>query len=307
MSETSDSSTFNLDARIAVLEERTKPKARTVYDKVKDWSGILTFVIAVLYTYPLGVWDRFVVTAEQQRAKEIGDLRSLVLKVTEADSEYVRAMAGVTDPQSQSLITQTANARKAALLTPSLSLVENHYTELTGAEMELLGYQMNQLGDQGPLVSKMLENAANKMTAAKNTIGAADVIRIQAQMYNAFGSLGPDIQKYRELAHKSVNLLLLGEPGKSLPGAAAVAMDWANAEGTLGIWSCAEHLANWVISQAQYTAPAYAQQLQSQLAQMAAYRKNVSGPRLPVNQQTDECPRNVVSWTLAGWPWIVKK
>lgn len=89
----SESANSDFDSRLAVLEERTKPKEKTILDRIKDWSGVLTFVVAVLYTYPLGVWDRFVVTAEQQKIKEIGELRATIVRVTELDSETFRVIA----------------------------------------------------------------------------------------------------------------------------------------------------------------------------------------------------------------------
>src|SRR5690349_16115183 len=135
MTDTFSSSPSDLAARLAILEERTQPKPRTLFDKLKDWAGILTFVIAVLYTYPLGVWDRFVVTAKEQRTKELNEVRSTILAVTSADSEAIRAYAGISDPSMQQQLIQSANARKGALLVPGLSLIEKHYEQLTSSEL----------------------------------------------------------------------------------------------------------------------------------------------------------------------------
>ena len=179
----------DLSSRIAVLEERTRPKERTVLDRIKDWSGVLTFVIAVLYTYPLGVWDRFVVTAEQQKTKEINDLRSTVLKLSELDSEATRTLPSIADVQQQVLYGQITNSRKNSLLIPELPLVRKHYSALSAAELELLGYQLNFLGDQGDLVQQVLESASTKMIAANNNIGAADTYRVQAALYAPNGSV----------------------------------------------------------------------------------------------------------------------
>jgi hypothetical protein len=278
-----------------------------VLDRIKDWSGVLTFVIAALYTYPLGVWDRFVVTAKQEKSKEVGDLRSIILKLTEADSELIRAYASITDIQAQASLTQVANARKAALLAPNVALVGKHYAELTGAELELIGYQLNQLGDQGTLVTQIFAKAAEKMVASKNNLGAADTYRVQAGLYGPFGSLGPDIQKTRDFMQKAVGLLLLGEPSKSLSGAVALAMDWTNYEAMGGSWPCAEQMAKWLISQYQYINPAYAQSLQSQFAQMATNRKSASSPWLPVNQDTNTCSKDIFPWKPVGWPWVEAK
>jgi hypothetical protein len=302
-----ESSTLNLEARLAVLEERTTPKPKTLYEKIKDWSGVLTFVMAVLYTYPLGVWDRFVVTAKEQRAKEVADLRSLILKLAEADSDSVRGLSSIADVQAQATWVQIANGRKAAIIAPSIALVEKHYAALSGAELELIGYHLNQLGDQGVLVNRVFEKAIEKMVASKNMLGAADTYRMQAALYGPWGSLGTDMQKSRDFQRMAVNVLLVGDPSKSIGGAIAVALDWSNSEAAAGSWPCSEQLANWVIAQYQYSSPAYAQSLQSQLAQQAIYRKSTIAPWIPVNQGNDVCSKDIFPWTAIGWPWTPAK
>jgi hypothetical protein len=301
MHDVHESLTSDFDTRLAVLEERTKPKPKTVFERIKDWSGILTFVIAVLYTYPLGVWDRFVVTAKEQKTKEIADLRSIILQLTQADAENVRAVISTSDAQAQTMLGQIANARRGALLAPNLALIEKHYSELTGGELELIGYQLNLVGDQGPLVVKILESATQKMIVAKNNLAAADAYRIEAQLYGPYGSLGPNVQQARTILQKAVVLTLTAEPARSLPNAIAVAMDWANLEAVAGDWACTEKLANWLISQFQYSNPGYAQTLQSQFAQLATYRK--SAPWIPSSQGTEACSDNIFPWNATGWPW----
>src|ERR1035437_124631 len=71
------------------------------------------------------------------------------------DAATFRVVASIADVQQQTLMSQVQNARKSALLIPELPLVEKHYFELSGAELELLGYQLNYLGDQGTLVQRV--------------------------------------------------------------------------------------------------------------------------------------------------------
>ncbi|MET4273465.1 MULTISPECIES: hypothetical protein [unclassified Bradyrhizobium] len=308
MLDISSGSSLGFDERLAVLEERTKPKPRTIYDGIKDWSGVLTFVVAVLYTYPLGVWDRFIVTAQQQHAKEIQDLRSVVLRLTDADAELIRAVSRTTDPSVQAALGAMGNARKAAILAPNITLIEKRYQEITGAELALLGYQVNQLGDQGPLVAKMFEKAAAKMITSKNSYGAADVYRVHAGLYGPMGSLGPDIEKFRELMQKSVSVLPVTEPTKSYSEGISLAMDWANFEAIKGNLSCAELLANWLIGQYATSNPSYSQTLQAQFVQLSAYRKANKGPWVnSSDQQSSTCPKSVLPWTIEGWPWQAAK
>jgi hypothetical protein len=303
----SESASSDFDSRLAVLEERTKPKEKTILDRIKDWSGVLTFVVAVLYTYPLGVWDRFVVTAEQQKIKGVGELRATIVRVTELDSETFRVIASIADVQQQALMSQVQNARKSALLIPELPLVEKHYSELSGAELELLGYQLNYLGDQGTLVQRVLDTASEKMISAKNNLGAADIYRTQAQLYSSYGSMGLNPAKARDLFKKAIHLSMLAEPAKSLNTALATAMDWANFEALSGNWSCTGALGNWAISEFQVQNPQYATKLQAQLASMVVTRKamEANSKTLVPNQPGSVCPKNILPWKPVGWPWAV--
>src|ERR1700694_1044380 len=295
----------DFDRRLAVLEERTKPKEKTILERIKDWAGVLTFVVAVLYTYPLGVWDRFVVTAEQQRIKELDSLRGTILRVTELDSETFRLIASIADAQQQALLSQVQNARKGTMLIPELPLVEKHYSELSAAELQLLGYQLNYLGDQGELVLRILDLASQKMIKAKNNLGAADTYRTQAQLYSSYGSLGPNLAKSRDLFKKAFQVSLQVEPTRSLNIALGVAMDWANLEALSGNWHCTEALGNWVIAQYQIQNPPYAAKMQSQLAQMAVTRKamEANSKSMPQSQPGGVCPKNILPWNPVGWPW----
>ena len=235
----------DITSRLAVLEERTKPKPRTIFDVIKDWSGILTFVIAVLYTYPLGVWDSLVVTAKEQRTKELSELRSVILAVTTADMEAVRAMQQSPILRCN-LIDPCGQRSKRYALDARTDLFQKHYELLTGAELVMLGYYVNQRGDQGELASKMLTKSAEKMVASKNILAAADALRIKATFLRAV-RLACEFPKGTSAIARINGSAACpsAEPQKSLQYAGAIAMDWTNIEAVAGDWACAEVLATW--------------------------------------------------------------
>ncbi len=149
------------------------------------------------------------------------------------------------------------------------------------------------MGDQGVLVTSIFENATEKMIAAKNNIGAADAYRVQAGLYAPYGSLGPNMPKSCEFLRKAINLLLPGEPIRTQPGAMAEAMDWVNYELSGGNWPCGEMLGKWLIVQYQFANPNYAKSLESQLSQVALYRKSVTAPWPFANPSGDSCPKDI--------------
>jgi hypothetical protein len=308
----SEDSAMYFERRLAVLEERTRPKTKTIFDRIKEWSGVLTFVIAVLYTYPLGVWDRFIVTAKEQREKEIDELRTTIGKLVATDSEAFRTIPTLVQSQQQALYAQAMNAQKNALLAPKIPLIALHLSALSAPELELLGYELNFMGDQGELVDRILEAASAKAIANKNNIAAADIYRIRAQLYTNFGSLGPDASKARANFTKAVELLLIADPNKAQPVVLATALDWASFEALSGTWQCFEVLAAWNILQAQHYNPQYATELQTQVGGMRiAHQQATAGttpPSLqPASQADTRCPRNILPWNIVGWPWQVAR
>jgi hypothetical protein len=308
----SDDVYLHFDRRLAVLEERTRPKKRTIFDGVKDWAGILTFVIAVLYTYPLGMWDRFVVTGEQQRTKEIGELRDTVARLAELDAEATRTLSAISNVQQQSMYSQIWGVRKATLLASNFSKISKHFSALSAQELQLLGYELNLLGGQGELVGKILDRSIALLIADHNNIAAADAYRTQAALYSGFGSLGPDALNYRTRVTKAIELLLLADPMKAKFSAVLVAMDWSNFEAISGKWPCAEALGTWAIQQWQSYNAQYAMQLQAQVDQLRTQHLQQTAT-IPTSasqttrQEDSICPRDILLWDLVGWPWPVSK
>ena len=62
---------YTLKERVAALEERTRPKKATFFEKFRSYGGLIALVITIGYSWPLGVWDRFVITPAQKEAAQL--------------------------------------------------------------------------------------------------------------------------------------------------------------------------------------------------------------------------------------------
>ena len=56
---TAENALASFEKRISVLEERTAPKPKALVERITAWGGVATFLLAFLYTFPLGVWEKF--------------------------------------------------------------------------------------------------------------------------------------------------------------------------------------------------------------------------------------------------------
>src|SRR4051812_33359565 len=92
------------DERLAVLEERTAAKPKSLLDKVKEWGGIISLVIAVGYTFPLGLWDRFRTSPLEAEQRKIASARSIVLQSAQLFSDFGRTVSAIQDPRLRTMV-----------------------------------------------------------------------------------------------------------------------------------------------------------------------------------------------------------
>jgi hypothetical protein len=226
---------LNVDRRLAVLEERTKPKPKSLVENVTQWGGVATFLLALLYTFPLGIWDRFFVTP-------VDEVRSLIVKLTDADTEFLKLSQSL--PASQMLnIGLSVQAKKTALLLPDKPLILKWQWELSAAELELLAYQAQSIGDSG-MADKLYNTSLSKAKAEKNLVLVGDIYRMQASLFATPGTPETNRTKAREGYTEALRTLSGSNPNYI----AMTLWTWANYEESGGSKACAYFLAQWAIN-----------------------------------------------------------
>jgi hypothetical protein len=96
------------------LTAENSRERKTFLELFKEWAGVITIVITLFYTYPLGFWDRFVLTKQERQAKEVEHVRDLVIRLAELDSEYMRNNNSLQDQDSKNAYTYAMTTRKSA-------------------------------------------------------------------------------------------------------------------------------------------------------------------------------------------------
>jgi hypothetical protein len=167
----------SIEERIAVLEERTRDKPKSVTDYVKEWAGVGTLMIALLYTFPLGVWDRFFVT-------QVDRLRDLAIHLSELDAENARSYFSIEDDQVRAFFSRAMSSKKAALIEREIANLQANYDELSSAEMILLAYNVGLSGKRN-LADEIYKAALTKARNEQNISFVSDIYRLRAQLYAA--------------------------------------------------------------------------------------------------------------------------
>lgn len=231
-------------------------KRKTFIELFKEWAGVITIVITLFYTYPLGFWDRFVLTKEERQAREVEHVRDLVLQLAELDSEYMRSFGTLQDQNFKNAYTYAMTTRKSALVARELSQVLDHYKDLTPVEIGLLANQFLALGD-GDRAKVMFDAATKGATVAKSPAVISEIYRLSAHQYLLGSPLGLDIDKARD-AFQQAWEALRPEPQKRFAVQAySVLTDWSALEGNFGDPACALDLAKIAIPILQVMNPSY--------------------------------------------------
>jgi hypothetical protein len=231
------------ERRLTTLEERTRPKPRTVLDRIKDWSGVATACIALLYTIPLGVWDRFVTSHAQVQERRVAELRTAVLQLSDIDAQTARSFSTIGDPQLRAFFGRAMGTQRAAILSRNEPVITDPALRrgLSHLEQAILAYHVGQFGRvqlAEQIYDEVLEGLVQSQSA---TTFVADVFRMQAQLA-LMAPAGVDIARIRQRYSRNIEMLLRFQtPGLILQAANSM-VEWAAFERDFGDFACARTL-----------------------------------------------------------------
>jgi hypothetical protein len=231
-------------------------KRKTSLEFFKEWAGVITIVITLFYTYPLGFWDRFVLTKEERQTREIEHVRDLVIQLAELDSEYMKSSGTMQDQNLKNAYTYAMTTRKSALVARGLPQVLQHYKDLTPVEIGLLANQFLFLGD-GDHAKELFDAATKGAKDAKNPIVISEIYRLSAHQYLLGSPFGFDIGKARDAFQQSWEALRPEPQKRFAVQAYSVLTDWSALEGNSGDAACALDLARIAIPILKVMNPSY--------------------------------------------------
>ncbi|SUE45006.1 hypothetical protein [Roseomonas gilardii] len=117
-------------ARLAILEERTKPKSKNWMDYIKDWSGLVSALVVIGISYPIGVWNFFVVSPKAKVEREVQQLRDVVLQLSDLEARYAQYYSGIREPQLKSFYSNAMGSQRSAIIARSLELLKKRHSAL---------------------------------------------------------------------------------------------------------------------------------------------------------------------------------
>ncbi|WP_306114195.1 MULTISPECIES: hypothetical protein [unclassified Roseovarius] len=236
---------MDLSERVAVLEERTRVKPKSFLDHVKEWGGVCTLIVALLYTFPLGVWDRFYLTKKARESAEILELREVALQVAKLDGDWARSAGSIPTPDLQTMASRAYGAEKTTILSGKIGALRKYKDRLTAPELVMLGYSISQM-NKPTLTEELYATAFEKAKANGNTGLSADILRLRAfALLNSVDGL--NLEKMRGLYSQSAALLAPLEADNYVLQTAFNLFEWSQIELAKGDWICGEVLVDMAI------------------------------------------------------------
>jgi hypothetical protein len=274
-----------VEERLAALEERTTPRPKSLLDVIKEWGGVATAVIALLYTFPLGVWDRFVLT---ERAR-VEQLRELAVSLAEEDANYATRIGSIEDQQAATFYTRAVSSKKFITISKNMGDIVRYADKMAPPELLFFAYSFGQTGNV-QLADRFLDLALGKLDPSRDSVFVADIYRIKAtQALNAIE--GVDIARVRANFAESVSLLDRHPNDNVRLMLSNSLFEWASIEMSYGDWACGEQLgqaALAIVSSLPPTNPIVEAYLGQFHAGLGAYRRKPG-------QEASGCPEQVAA------------
>lgn len=226
----------DFNARIAVLEERTKDKPKTMLDQLKAWGGILSLVIALAYSFPIGLWDRFIVTEQQKEAGQIAHLRNVVEQSTSLMIENGRAMSSIRDENLRDMVARAFNTRLFVIMTKNRDAFFKYKEQFTPPEALVIGFNFFMANQRNEAV-EFYKLAADK--AGQDVVTAVEAMRMHARALAVPGA-GQDKAAARAVFANAHSKLKDLKDLYSINSQMTLLADWGLFEKMDGDWLCGE-------------------------------------------------------------------
>ena len=223
-----------LTERVAILEERTAPKPKSLLDQTKDWGGVVSLVIALAYSFPLGVWDRFIVSGASRRAATLATLRQTIDETTSMIAGGARDLSSIADPEFRDMVSRSLTTRLFVKMTEKRAAFLEFKDDFVAPELLVISSNFvltNQLDAAIPLLETVERNPE------ADAVTAIEARRMHAKALFLPGTL-QNQPRAREIFAEAVAIAAQQVTTSGITSYITVTADWGLLEMLVGDWAC---------------------------------------------------------------------
>lgn len=227
-----------VEERLAVMEERTALRPKSLLDRAKEWGGIATLIVALAYSFPLGVWDRWITPERERLAAELAELRSALEQSSVMLADSARTLAMISDPALMDTVGRAFNTRLYIMMAKYKDAFAKRKDDLTPAELIVIGYNFT--------VTNQYKSALEFLRYASEKAAGEPLLLVAALREKAKALFAPSsVQNKYEAAKAFEKALLVLEHGQSIQELgmhASLSAEWGYFEMMDGDWLCGKTL-----------------------------------------------------------------
>lgn len=220
--------------RLAALEERTAPKPKTIINTVKDWGGVASLVIAIGYSFPLGIWEKFIEPEKRRVAAELQSLRNVIEETTTIHAEGARTLSSIQDPYLKDTAGRAISTRIYLQMSKHRIQFEKYRSILTPPELLIIGNNFSMTGQE--------EAALPFFEAAQANAGLDVQSKMEAMRQRAKILFSPGPLQNRKESRKIFDEAIVAMASiRSMKFASmSLLFEWALFELLDGDWTCGQ-------------------------------------------------------------------
>lgn len=269
----------SVEERLAVLEERTTPVPKSALQRVKEWGGVATLVVALAYSFPLGIWDRWITSRETRRAAELVELRGALEQSSIMLAESARTLAMISDPALHDTIARAFNTRLYIIMEKNKELFAKRKDDMTSTELLLLGYLFTVLSRYEAAL-EFYGYAREK--SSQDPLLLAEIMRGEANALLA-PSRVRNIDEASRKFQRALAALEHGQTTQEVVAYATLSAEWGLLEMTAGDWLCGRTLTEAALQRLSAVSPWLGDQ--DKLSQVIIMKTKALRPKLGQPEQ----------------------
>jgi hypothetical protein len=220
--------------RIATLEERTKPKKKTFVDALQAYGGVAALIIAIGYSWPLGVWEKFFIEPQREVEQKLTEIRDSLSQATGLTIELGKIQSSIANPELRDLAARSTVNQILLLITKYdadyLAYQENLYPE----ELLIIGLMYQNL--------YRIEDSLRYFEYVAQHPKTSEIVALEADRQIAKSYLFPspiyDADKARNIYQRILPKAMQSPRIEIVSQAIIVQSEWGFLEMTNGDWAC---------------------------------------------------------------------
>jgi hypothetical protein len=228
--------------RVAALEERTKPKQKTLLDKVKDWGGVGTLLIALIYTFPSNLYQQIF----QPDKKALEDLRLVIEQSTMILADGLKAASSATNPSSATQLNRYYTTRAYLVMAHHQESFMKYKDQLTPTELMVVGMNFN-IVNRSDLAFIFLNASLSQIQKLKKSNGDTgeeivtqlQALRLKAQLLFVPSNL-QNLPMGRQTFKEAIAIAQATKSTQEKLSLIDLHHSWAGLERLHGDWACSE-------------------------------------------------------------------